>query len=85
MWFGSVSVSQNCDWRYDVEYDGVLEREICDISELNVFEEMSLIRDEAMFWVSNFPWNMAWSVIEKINNTPFCRRMRDKIDEINGM
>lgn len=64
MTFGWVQVHQNCNWKFDVEIDGKIDREIYHIDDLRVLEQLSLIRDNICFYLSNFPWNLLGNILD---------------------
>ena len=66
MSFWSVQVIQNCNWNYDVEHNGEFVREIYVEDDLTIPEEISIIRDEVSMFLSNFPGNIVYGIIEKI-------------------
>lgn len=73
--FGAIQVKPNCNGTLDVECNGELDREIYWLDELSLNERISMTRDELMFIIANFPWNVMsniwktlWDEIKEIIN-----------------
>lgn len=85
MSFWSVQVIQNCNWNFDVEIDGYFDREISDVHELRVMEELSIIQDRICFFLSEFPGNIVWEWVELLKDSNRYKKIKDTLDHINGM
>lgn len=86
------------EWEFYIFWEEFSEDEIVKICQSYIEEEdiewcIDIIKsfewpDDSEGWniglfLSNFPGNVIWSMVWRIRNTPFCRKIRDKIARIN--